>query len=254
MLLGAQMFTVREYTKDLDSFSETLKKIANIGYTDVQVSATCQFEANWLAEQLKKNGLTCSITHTAQNRVLNETEAVIAEHKTFGCRYIGIGSLPGGPNGIDNYFSSLPDMEKAAREIQSSGLQMMYHNHYREFECTGSEQINYIDRFLKDFPNDEIGITLDTYWVQFAGADPAAWIKKLGKRAPCIHLKDLKIVGGKQCIASVGSGNMNFPAILKACEEVGTEHLLVEQDDCGGIDPFTCLKHSYEYLKSFGLR
>ena len=36
MLLGAQMYTVRDYTKDLNSFSETLKKIAAIGYTDVQ--------------------------------------------------------------------------------------------------------------------------------------------------------------------------------------------------------------------------
>ena len=62
------------------------------------------------------------------------------------------------------------------------------------------------------------------------------------------------MIGGKQLMASVGSGNMNFSAILKACEASGVEHLLVEQDDCNGVDPFTCLKRSYQYLKSFGLR
>ena len=54
MQLGAQLYTVREFTKTLSGFSETLKKVADIGYRTVQVSGTCAFEAEWLAEQLKK--------------------------------------------------------------------------------------------------------------------------------------------------------------------------------------------------------
>ena len=41
MKIGAQLFTVRDFTKTLDDFAETLKKIADIGYTTVQVSGTC---------------------------------------------------------------------------------------------------------------------------------------------------------------------------------------------------------------------
>ena len=55
-------------------------------------------------------------------------------------------------------------------------------------------------------------------------------------------------------MAPVGSGNMNFERILAACEKAGTKHLLVEQDDCNGIDPFICLTRSYKYLNSLGLR
>ena len=131
MTLGAQLFTLRNYCKDLNSFAETLKKVAAIGYTDVQVSGTCEYDAAWLAEQLDRNGLTCSITHTNPNRIILETEKVIADHNTFHCKYIGIGSLPGG---VANYFSFREDIREAARKIAASGKTLMIHNHHREFE------------------------------------------------------------------------------------------------------------------------
>ena len=59
MKIGAQLYSVHDYTKTLDGFSESLKKVADIGYTSVQVSGTCAYEPEWLAEQLKANGLTC---------------------------------------------------------------------------------------------------------------------------------------------------------------------------------------------------
>ena len=51
MLLGAQLYTVREYTKNLDDFADTLKRVADIGYTAVQVSGTCAYDATWLKER-----------------------------------------------------------------------------------------------------------------------------------------------------------------------------------------------------------
>ena len=60
MKIGAQLFTVRDFTKTLDDFAETLKKIADIGYTTVQVSGTCPFEAEWLRDRLKETGLSLS--------------------------------------------------------------------------------------------------------------------------------------------------------------------------------------------------
>jgi len=36
--VGAQLYTVREYTQTLDDLKETLKKVAAAGYTAVQIS------------------------------------------------------------------------------------------------------------------------------------------------------------------------------------------------------------------------
>ena len=83
MELGAQLFTLRDYCRNLEDFAETLKKVADMGYKTVQVSGTCAFEAQWLAEELKKNDLRCVITHTAMEKIRDLTETVIADHKTF---------------------------------------------------------------------------------------------------------------------------------------------------------------------------
>ena len=247
MRIGAQLYTVRSSTQTLDDFSETLKKVADIGYKTVQVSGTCPFEAEWLKSELDKNGLECVVTHTPPARLLGETEKVAEEHKVFGCKYVGIGwnafKLDDGDTPerfIENY---LP----VAQKFRDSGLGFMYHNHDQEFQKVGGRLI--IDILAEAVSAEEMGFIIDTFWVQAAGADPAAWIKKFRGRAPCIHLKDYAY--GRK-FAVVGEGNMNFDAIFKAAEDSGVEYMLVEQDDCYGEDPFECLKRSYQYLKSTG--
>jgi sugar phosphate isomerase/epimerase len=47
----------------------------------------------------------------------------------------------------------------------------------------------------------------------------------------------------------VGSGGLDFPAILKAAETAGVQHDLVEQDHTPG-DPLVSLRQSYEYLQT----
>ena len=96
MITGAQLFTVRDYTQNLNDFAETLKKVADIGYTTVQVSGTCAFEADWLKEQLQKNGLSCVITHTNPDRIAYDTETVIEDHKPSAADMWALAPSPGG--------------------------------------------------------------------------------------------------------------------------------------------------------------
>ena len=74
MKIGAQLFTLREMTQTPDGFAGALKRVADIGYTAVQVSATCPFEAEWLKAELAKNGLQCVLTHTPVPRLTGETD------------------------------------------------------------------------------------------------------------------------------------------------------------------------------------
>ena len=252
MKLGAQLYTVRNYTQTLPGFTETLKKCAEIGYTAVQVSATCAFEPEWLAAELAKNGLTCPVTHSNPDLIASDPSRVAAEHKQFGCDIIGIGAAPGilapGPFDVTGFIDRfLP----AAKAIQKASATLGYHNHHKEFMKIGGQNI--FEMIESDFPTDSLTFILDTYWVQYAGADPAQWIGRLKGRVKCIHLKDMAIVDGEQRMAAVGEGNINFDAILAACEHAGTEYLMVEQDECYGDDPFDCLKRSYQYLKTKGL-
>ena len=48
MEIGAQFYTVRELCKDINGFADTLKRVADIGYKNVQISGTCEFDPEWL--------------------------------------------------------------------------------------------------------------------------------------------------------------------------------------------------------------
>ena len=254
MKLGAQLYTVRAFTKDLDAFSETLARIADMGYTSVQVSGTCEFEAEWLAAELKKNGLVCPITHTKPQDILENTAEVCRKHLTFGAQSVGLGSMPDFKNLDDGVYERfIENFLPTAKAIRENGCKFAYHHHNNEFARSGNGE-PYMDRILTDFPADLLDIICDTFWVQAAGADTSEFLRRIKGRAKCIHLKDMTVVSPReQHYAPVGSGNMNFPAILSAAEEIGTEYLLVEQDDCYGEDPFVCLKKSYDYLRAQGL-
>ncbi len=247
MKIGAQLYTVRDFCKNLEDFSATLKKVADIGYKYVQVSGSCEFEPEWLRDELHKCGLECVLTHTPADKILSDPRQTAIDHKIYGCRYIGLGW-----NAFDLKSGDTPEAfyEKyigAAREISKNGCYFMYHNHDQEFQKYGGELI--LERLARSFKPEEMGFTLDTFWITAGGGDPAWWIEHLAGRVPCIHLKDFSY-GRKMAV--VGEGNINFDRVFRCAQEAGTEYMLVEQDDCYGESPFDCLKRSYDYLVSRG--
>lgn len=248
MKIGAQFYTLRDYCKDTDSFAESLKKVADIGYKTVQISGTCEYEPQWLKNELDKNGLKCVLTHTSPDKLKADALKVAEEHSVFGCKYVGLGWF-----GFDEekegqrYADFIDTYKPIEKTLKDNGKYFMYHNHDGEFKKVGGELI--LDKLAADFTVDEMGFTLDTFWVQAGGGDPAQWIEKLKGRVPCIHLKDYAF-GRKMAV--IGEGNINFDRVFEKAEASGTEYMLVEQDDCNGEDPFDCLKRSYKYLHSLG--
>jgi len=246
MEIGAQLYTVRNACQTLEDFALTLRKISDIGYRIVQVSGTCPFEAGWLKKELDRNGLRCVITHTSADRLQNDLDAVIADHQVFDCEHIGLGWYG---------FTELPYEEflntylPIAETIRKGGKYFMYHNHDQEFIRLGDLLI--LEKLMEDIPAETMGFTLDTFWVQAGGGDPAQWLEKLAGRIPCIHLKDFAY-GRKMAV--VGEGNINFDRVFEKAEAGGTRYMLVEQDDCNGEDPFECLRRSYLYLRANGFR
>lgn len=253
MKIGAQFYTIREHCKTLEDFAESLKKVADIGYTTVQISGTCAYDAQWLKEQLDKNGLKCVITHTAAARLQNETLAVCDEHKIFGAGCVGLG-MHSLKDDLEEEYAKFVELYKpVAKTIKEQGLYFMYHNHHQEFQKIGGKTI--LEKMAEDFSADEMGFTLDTFWVQAGGASPVEWVERLKGRLPCIHLKDFMFARGPihESICAIGDGNIHFEPIIQAAEAAGTEYLLVEQDNCHGEDPFECLARSYRNLRAMGL-
>ena len=249
MEIGAQFYTVRQQCQNLEDFALSLKKVADIGYRTVQISGTCPYPADWLKENLEKNGLRCVLTHIPVPRLTEELDQVIADHRVFGCRHIGLGWWAFDPEKNMSYDQWMEIFPPIAKKIAASGHLFMYHNHDQEFKKYEGKLI--LERLAEALSPEEMGFTLDTFWVQAGGGDPAQWLEKLSGRVPVIHLKDFAY--GRQ-MAVVGEGNINFGRVFENAEAAGTQFMLVEQDDCHGEDPFECLRRSYEYLRSWGFR
>ncbi len=249
MEIGAQFYTVRQTCQNLDDFAVTLKKVADIGYRNVQISGTCPYPAEWLKEQLERNGLKCVLTHIPVPRLTGELEQVIEDHRVFDCPYIGLGWWAFDPEKNMSYDQWMETFPPIAEKIAAGGKLFMYHNHDQEFKKYEGKLI--LERLAEEVPADRMGFTLDTFWVQAGGADPAQWLERLSGRIPCIHLKDYAY--GRQ-MAVVGEGNINFARVFEKAEAGGTRYMLVEQDDCHGEDPIECLRRSYEYLRSWGFQ
>ena len=254
MVLGAQLFTVREHCYTLDDLSETLEKIADIGYREVQVSGTCDYSGEWLDEQLRKNGLTCHLTHFNFDRTVAQTDEVIALHKRFGCSYIGLGAMPGWPDGYDSFVANTA-FRDALKKITGAGLGYSYHNHDMEYVNKLGDGKSVLHHIAEEFSPDELKFTLDMYWIAAAGASLEDEIGYLSGRIPGVHFKDMLDDGrGGRTMCPCGAGNkFSFEKLIPLFDKAGTKYVYVEQDDCRGEDPFVCLARSYDYLRSLGL-
>ena len=259
-VIGAQLYTLRDYCKTPEDLENTLERVAKMGYKAVQLSGVCECDPVWLKGVLDRLGLVAPLTHTSPKLLAEKTEAVIEAHKTIGANYIGIGAAPGifqkeePRRPLDEIYNEL--IEKFApviEKIKAAGLQFGYHHHDREFAKLANGKL-FIDELCDRFTPAECAIIVDTYWVQAGGSDPAAWLRKLNGRIKCIHFKDMSFSTEDQKVrmAAIGDGNINWDAVFAAVKESDIEYAFVEQDKSYGEDPFDCMERSLKFIRAHG--
>ncbi len=237
--------------KTPETMAATLKQVAEIGYTTVQVSGIGEIEPADLVKMTDKNGLQIVVTHMGWDRFLNDLDGVIETHKTWKCSHPAIGSLP------DEYFSAdgvkrfVDELAPIAERLAAEGMDFSYHNHSHELVKHGDT--TWLEQVYALADGDMLKAEIDTYWIQHGGGDPAQWLRDCAGREPVIHLKDMIITPEhEQRFAEIGEGNLNWPAILAAAELGGVEFMMVEQDNCYEREPIDALAISYRNLQAMG--
>ncbi len=152
MITGAQLYTIRQYIQTEPDIERSMKRIADIGYKTVQISAIGKIAPERLREICDQNGLKIVLTHTPPDRILYETDAVIKEHDILGCDYIGIGGMPDKYRMYDWVEMFGVDFREPAKKIAAAGKLFMYHNHDFEFGRFGSKNLieHLVDMFGPD--------------------------------------------------------------------------------------------------------
>jgi sugar phosphate isomerase/epimerase len=261
-VLGVQLYTVR--TKLGPLAEATLKTIADIGYREVETTADA---LSTVAPLLKKYGLAAPSGHFDYAAIASETPSdaftkSLAHASELGMRYYVIPYLMAPQRkSIDDYKRIADRLNAAGQKVKDAGLQLCYHHHSFEFDPLpgeGGKTERGWDVLMSRSDKALVALELDVFWVATAGLDPAKTILDLGPRVKLLHLKDRakdapQTFNEGQVPAAafkeVGSGSLDFPAILKAAREAGADRFFVEQDQTPG-DPTASLRSSYEYLRT----
>lgn len=250
MNAGLNLYSIRNLISTEEDFLATSKKLKDMGYSYLQFSGA-PYDADMIRRVSEASGMPICLTHVPYDRIVGDTEALVREHLSFGCRNIGLGMMP-----FDRFEDeallekTIDELEDAACRMEALGCRLFYHNHHFEFFKYNQETV--IDRMIRKAPH--LQFTLDTYWVQYGGASILSMIEKLKGRILCVHLKDYAIVKTdvkkyEPKFAPVGSGTIDFPAVVAAMKAAGTEYFFVEQDDAAKEpDPLFPVGESIRYI------
>ena len=93
MQAGLNLYSIRNYLDTEEHFLEAAKALKEMGYSYIQYSGGA-FDADRIARVSAQAGLPVVLTHVPMDRIINDTQALMAEHEKFGCRNIGLGAMP----------------------------------------------------------------------------------------------------------------------------------------------------------------
>lgn len=248
MKLGAQFYSLRERCKTDEGLKACFAAMKNIGYEVAQMSAIWPRDPYFLKECSDEFSMPITCTHAPLDRILDDTDNLIRDHKIFDCPVIGLGMMPKEYlESIEGAREFLKKLEKPIAKIKDAGMRFAYHNHHFEFEDFGGVCI--YDVLFEESP--DMNFILDTYWVKHAGRNCTDYVKLLGEsgRMTNIHFKDMKDEP-KGAICPCGDGVIDFAPIASLCKEYKIPYALVEQDNAPQLgDEIEQMKSSFEHLK-----
>lgn len=243
---AVQLYTVRNMTSK--DFAQTVKQVAALGYKHVELAGYGNASrAQAAKEALDAAGLKAVSGHYGLDMLEKKLDDVMADAKTLEIDTIVCPYLPDDRRGDAKAYERLAKtLEQIGGALHQQGYILAYHNHDFEFKDVGGKTA--LDVLFENTPAHLVAAEVDVYWVKHAGADPVALINKLGDRVRLLHLKDLAD-GPDKKFAPVGTGIIDFKAILDAARKLDVRYGIVEQDQTYDMPPLEALKISMENLK-----
>ena len=250
-IMGIQLYTLRDYIQTAPDFDETLSRLQAMGVTDVQISAIGDIPAETQRDILQKHGMRVCVTHKPLERMLNDADRLIEEHKIIGCDAIGLGSAPGEFRGsAEKVREFIAAANGIGRKLKQHGMTFNYHNHDFEFlPLAGGDTM--MDLLLAETDPETFRFIPDVMWAHYAGQDPAELLYKMKGRVKVLHFKDYIInEAGERRFVSLGKGKTNLKDCYEAAKELGIPYIMYEQDaDWKDGDPFASVEESWAFMK-----
>jgi sugar phosphate isomerase/epimerase len=246
--IGVQLYSLR--TELAQDFAGTIQELAQIGYPVLEGYNGMPLGHAAIARLIKSHGLQMPSCHLPLP--FGENERMVKQAiEQYDLQYAVLPWMsPDLFQTIDDVKRVCAQLNQARLLLESYGVSLGYHNH--EFEFALVEGRSAYEIMLAEL-DPGIVLEVDVYWAQTAGQDPIALVRRLGKRAPLLHLKDgpANIAVRDAPMVPLGEGNVDVSGVVAAAGE-NADFLVVELDSCA-TDMMTAIRQSYHYLTRKGL-
>lgn len=228
--VGLELYSVRDsLQKDPEG---TIRAVAKMGYQDVEFYAPyfewSEAQAKHMRKLLDDLGLRCYSTHNDEDFFsAQKIDKARDLNKILGAKYL-VQAWSDPKTGLDAWRQVADNLNAASEKLQSSGLNVGYHNHDAEWKpVEGKRPIEIIASNTKP----SVMLQLDVGTCLEAGADPVAWIKANPGRIRSIHCKDWSPDPNVGYKTLFGEGKADWKGIFHAAENGGgVEFYLIEQE------------------------
>jgi len=267
--VGIQLYTVKdELTKNFDG---TLKKVAAIGYKEVEAAGFYNKSASEFRKAVEGAGMTIPSAHYSLQELLEGFDAKLAFAHELGLKYI-ICSFPFVANPgrfhaekyyeeisrgitLDDWKWNFDQFNRLGEKSKKAGFQFGYHNHNLEFRTLNGVLV--YDEMLRSTDPALVKMEMDIGWVAGAGHDPVVYLEKFPQRYELLHVKDIKpgpptTEGEGNGSTELGSGTIDWKKVMAAVKKASVKHYFVEQEDPFADHPvMDAIKIDYEFLSKF---
>lgn len=269
--VGLQLYSIRDaLTAD---FEGSLRKVKEIGYDCVEFAGNYgKKTGEELKALLDDIGLECISVHQGID-IYNEQGSKFTDFlKTIGARYAVIPWWSrDNIYGTENWDDTEKKFRWLGKLLADNGIKFLYHNHDFEFLPVIDGKTSYDHMF--EILDGVLYPEPDTCWIHYAGYDPSEYLRKYKGKIDIVHLKDFSCKNlkagpmyalidknGKDIGSAskeenefkyvpLGMGRQNFDEIIKACEDIDAECLVVEQDESVDRPSLEAAELSRRYLK-----
>lgn len=241
--LGVQLYTLRAVIAD--DVDGVLAAVARIGYREVELAGLYGLTPVEMRAKLDAVGLRATSSHQSVADVRGDWAGALAGANALGQSLVVVPSIPASERGTEALRRLADDFNRAGEAARAAGLRFGYHNHDWEHRPLPDGTVP-MDLLLERTDPALVDWQMDIFWTVHGGADPAAYLDRAAGRVTSVHVKDRTSDGR---MVDVGSGVIDFAAIIPHAERLGLRHAFVEHDQPGD-DPVASVRRSFDHLRS----
>ncbi len=252
-LLGLELYSVRhQLEKDVTG---TLKLVRSWGFEQVEGGNYYGRSAAEFKALLAQHGLQMQSMLVSYEQLRDNLPEVIKNARAGDTTFVGTAWIPHqGAFTQQHVDAAAADFAKWGKALRAEGRRFFYHVHGYEFQPSPDGTL--MDTLVKNSPADAVDFQADVFWVKRGGGDPVQLLTKYPGRFKSLHLKDLAkgvatndptgTAPDDTCVV-LGTGQLDFPAILRAAKASGTTHFYIEDEHPESVKQ---IPQSLKYLAS----